>query len=809
MINRYVEKKRKTVFFINFNTLFLVAILLLCQSITFAQFSISGEIIDAETKKSLAGATIVLENTLKGTVADAQGHFNLKPLKQGVYSLKVTYVGFQKSIQVIDLKGSTKVVVLLSKSSFTADEVIVSATRANAKSAMAYSDVSKEDLQKQNLGQDIPQLLNFTPSIVTTSDAGAGVGYTGIRIRGTDATRINVTINGIPLNDAESQGVYWVNMPDLASSVNSVQIQRGVGTSTNGAGAFGASVNVSTNEFRKDPYAEINTSVGSFKTLKNTILLGSGLLNNHFTVDARLSKVNSNGYIDRSSSDLKSFYLSGAYFGKKSFVRLNVFSGKEKTYQAWWGVSQSVIDTNRTYNYYTYPNQTDNYQQDHYQLLTSHQLSSDWTFNVNLHYTYGRGYYEEFKSGDALANYGLPNVVLKDTILKTTNLIRQKWLDNDFYGTTFSFDYQGKKGLSANIGGAWNQYDGRHFGKVIWAEYASTSKPEDHYYDGKALKTDFNIYGKLFYQVSEKLNSFLDLQYRKVDYAISGTESSLTDVSQAAHYNFFNPKVGLTYQINDKTSAYASYSVGNKEPNRTDFDDNLRKVPQAEKLQDIEVGYKAQAGKAAFSANVYYMNYTNQLVLTGKLNDVGSSIRVNVPESYRLGLELQGGLQLNSQLKWNVNATFSSNKIKNFIEQIPMYDADFNFTGYKDNNFQSTAIAFSPSVVAGSQLLFTPVKGLEFGLLTKYVGKQYLDNTSDEGRKLNAYFTNDLRGIYTIKIKGLREISFSVLANNIFSTLYESNGYTYSYYYVGEKTTENYYYPQAKANFMAGISLKF
>lgn len=835
MINRYVEKIRKTVFSTNFNKLFFVGLFLLSQSITYAQFSISGKIIDSETKQGLAGATIVLENTVKGTVSDAQGNYILKPLRKGTYSVKVTYVGFQKSIQIVDLQGDSRLNLELSKSSFTADEVIVNATRANAKSAMAYSDVSKEDLQKQNLGQDIPQLLNFTPSIVTTSDAGAGVGYTGIRIRGTDATRINVTINGIPLNDAESQGVYWVNMPDLASSVNSVQIQRGVGTSTNGAGAFGASVNVSTNEFRKDAYAEVNSSFGSFKTLKNTILVGSGLLNNHFTVDARLSKVTSNGYVDRSSSDLKSFYLSGAYFGKKSFARLNVFSGKEKTYQAWEGVPESrlnndvagmnaFIDRNlydrpadaaallasgRTYNLYTYANQTDNYQQDHYQLLTSHQISSDWTANINFHYTYGRGYYEQYRENQKFSDYGLPNVMVGTSEVKRTNLIRQKWLDNDFYGTTFSFDYQGKKGLTANLGGAWNQYDGRHFGEIIWATYASTSKLGDHYYDGKSLKTDANFYGKVFYQLTEKLNAFLDLQYRQVDYTIQGIDDNRLSIAQDAHYKFFNPKFGLTYQVDNNSSLYASYSVGNKEPNRSDFIDNVGKAPQSEKLQDLELGYKVQSGKAAFAVNGYYMNYTNQLVLTGKLNDVGSPIRINVPESYRLGLELQAGLQLDKAWRINANLTLSNNKIKNFTEQIAMYDADFNFTEYKENKFQSTDIAFSPNVIAGTQILFTPTKGLELGLLSKYVSKQYMDNTTSEDRKLNAYFTNDLRGIYTIKTKGLREISFSVLANNIFNTLYESNGYTYSYYYTTDKITENFYYPQAGTNFMAGISLKF
>lgn len=780
--------------------------LLLLSFSSFSQFTISGKITDLDGKTPLSGATILLANSVRGTQTDAQGRYVLKNVQKGLYLLKVSYVGYEKITQTFDLQKDIVFDYALNKTTFVADEVVVNATRANEKSAMAYSNVSKDDLQKQNLGQDIPQLLNFTPSLVTTSDAGAGVGYTGIRIRGTDATRINVTINGIPLNDAESQGTYWVNTPDLASSVNSVQIQRGVGTSTNGAGAFGASVNISTNEFRKQAYAEVNASFGTFKTLKNTILVGSGLINDAFTFDARLSKITSDGYVDRSASDLKSFYLSGAYFGKKSFVRLNVFSGKEKTYQAWEGVSEEQLKTDRTYNVYTYPNQTDNYQQDHYQLLSSHSLSTAWTLNVNLHYTYGRGYYEQFKTAGKFSSYGLPNVLIGTETIKKTDLVRRKWLDNDFYGTTFSLDYQGKNKLTANIGGALNQYDGRHFGEIIWAQYASTGKLGDHYYDGSAFKTDFNVYGKVYYQVTEKLNAFADLQVRTVNYEIKGKDDNRLDIAQKIDYNFFNPKLGLSYQLGESSSAYASYSVGNKEPNRSDFVDNVGKAPKAETLGDLEVGYKIQQGKAALSLGGYYMNYKNQLVLTGKLNDVGSPIRVNVPESYRMGVEIEAGVQVNKTLRINANATFSQNKINNVTESIFNYDTNAEETL---KTLAKSDIAFSPNVIAGSQILYTPINGIEIGLLSKYVGKQYLDNNTNENRKLNAYFTNDLRMIFTKKGKLFKEVSFSFLVNNIFNTLYESNGYTFSY--ISEKVTytENYYYPQAGINVMGGISLKF
>ena len=779
--------------------------LLFTASFAQAQLSISGKITDAESGKTLSGTTVFLENSTRGTLSNQQGIYRLKNLKSGHYVLKISYLGFEKVSKTVDLQKDQMLDFSLQKTTFVADEVVVNATRANANSAMAYTNVSKDDIEKQNLGQDIPQLLNFTPSLVTTSDAGAGVGYTGIRIRGTDATRINVTINGIPLNDAESQGVYWVNMPDMASSTNSIQIQRGVGTSTNGAGAFGGTVNLSTNEFRKEAYAELNNSFGSFNTLKNTIKVGSGLLKNKFTIDGRLSRISSDGYVDRASSNLKSFYLSGAYFGKKSFVRLNVFSGKEITYQAWEGVPESLLQTNRTFNLYTYENQTDNYRQDHYQLLSSHILSSDWTFNFNLHFTHGEGYYEQFKEADKFSKYGLPNVVNGTTTIKKSDFVRRKWLDNDFYGTTFSFDYQGKDKITANIGGGLNQYDGDHFGEVISVKDAPKVPVGYRWYENNAIKTDFNLYGKINYQLSDKFNAFADLQVRTVAYNMKGIADKLQDISQSSSYSFFNPKLGLTYQAAENTSIYGSYSVGNKEPNRSDFVDNAPKAPLAENLNDIEVGFKTQKSNVAFSVNGYLMNYKNQLILTGKVNDVGEAIRINAPESYRMGVEIETGIQLAKTLKINANATFSSNKIKNFTETVVNYDGGDN----AEIKFTETDIAFSPNTIIGSQILYNPLNDLELVFLSKYVGKQYLDNTTYENRKLNSYFTNDLRAIYTLKGKFVKEVNFSLLVNNIFNTLYESNGYTYSYIAEKQTITENFYYPQAGTNFMFGVNLKF
>jgi len=694
------------------------------------------------------------------------------------------------------------------------NEVVLNATRANQKTGMAFTNVYQKDIKKVNLGQDMPFLLNQLPSVVVSSDAGAGVGYTSIRIRGTDPTRINVTLNGVPYNDSESQGTYWVNMPDFASSAQSIQVQRGVGTSTNGAGAFGASININTLGYEQDAYGETNFTVGSFNTLKTNVLASTGLLNGHFVVDARLSKLSSDGYIDRASSDLKSFYVSAGYYGKYNFVRFNAFSGKEKTYQAWEGVPESLLKTNRTFNSYTYDNQVDDYQQDHYQLISSFKLNNNWTFNPIFHYTKGRGFYEQFKPEDKYSNYGLPNVVTGTTMLMKTDIIRRKWLNNDFYGAAYSLDYQSNKKFSANIGGAWNKYDGDHFGEIIWAKNASTADLRYRWYESNALKTDFNIYIKGYYQMSEALNFFADLQYRNVDYTMKGTGDKRQDITQKSaggvtKYQFFNPKFGMNYQVNKTTSVYASYAVGNKEPSRQDFVDNAPKAPLAENLQDLEVGYRLAGTKLSFDANFYYMNYKNQLVLTGQVNGVGEAIRVNVPKSYRAGLELSATVKLAEKWKLAANTTFSQNKIKDFTETVVNYDGDAD----KINKFAKTDISFSPNLISGGQLFYSPTQNVELAWMTKYVSKQFMDNTSDDDRSLNAFFVNDIRASYTFKPKAERrplfkEFSFSLLVNNIFNHLYESNGYTYSYIYDKQVTTENFYYPQAGTNFLLAVKVR-
>jgi iron complex outermembrane receptor protein len=784
----------------------LIITLILCVQSLFAQ-KIQGIVFDQETKAPLWGASVSIKGSPKGNVTDAKGQFRISASTSEV--LLVSFVGYEPA----EIAATQASQIPLKKSNFLQDEVVVRATRADENSAMAYSNVSAAELGKSNLGLDMPQLLNFTPSIVTTSDAGAGVGYTGIRIRGSDATRVNVTVNGIPINDSESQGTFWVNMPDFASSVNSVQIQRGVGTSTNGAGAFGGSVNMQTNSYEPKAYGEVHASGGSFGTLKTTVKAGSGLLGGKFTVDGRLSRIVSDGFIDRASSNLVSAYFSGGYFGAKSFARFNYFTGNEKTYQSWYGTPESrisgstsamqdYIDRNyltaseadnllksgRTYNYYTYDNQTDNYAQDHFQLITNHRLSEAWNLDLNAHYTYGRGYFEEFKPSADLNTYGIANS------LRSVDVIRRKWLDNDFYGSTFALNYVGSQIFKFTFGGAWNRYVGRHFG-VLQDPF-----PGREWYRSRSQKTDLNLYAKGNINFSAVWNAYVDVQFRTVGYRMLGTADKFLPLDSDNTYSFFNPKFGLTHQISEKSKVYGSVSAGSKEPSRQDFVDNPGAAPRPEYLQDYELGYEQSGIKYAFQLNGYFMNYQDQLVLTGAVNSTGDAIRKNVDASYRLGVEVSLNYQISKRLLWNGNVTLSQNRIQHFKEEIIDYDTYDQAIIHHEN----TDIAYSPAVIAGNTLTYA-VGSFEASLLSKYVGKQFLDNTANEARSIKAYTTQDIRLKYTMK-KGP---AFTLLLNNVLNEMYSSNGYTYSYRYAGATTTENFYYPQAGFNFLLGASLRF
>jgi iron complex outermembrane receptor protein len=797
-----------------------------------AQFSISGTVKDS-LSHPIIGATVRIAETFKGVFTDNNGKYKLSNLKEGDYIIEVSFIGYEtQKYNVSGLSAAIEVNFELKKSTTSLGEVIVSGTRVKEDAPFAHTNISNQDFEKNNLGQDIPILLQSSVSVVSTSDAGAGVGYTGFRLRGSDATRINVTINGIPLNDAESQGVYWVNMPDFASSTENIQIQRGVGSSTNGAGAFGGSVNLQTSELKEKAYGEISGSYGSFNTHKETVKFGTGLINKRWAFDGRISDVQSDGYIDRATSSLKSYYLSGGYYGKKLSIKAITFSGKERTYQSWWGTPQSRVEGNkdamethaannwldssqtynllnsgRTYNYYEYENEVDNYQQDHYQLHFSNQFNEKLNATVAFHYTYGRGYFEQFKKQDKFSKYGLSDLIIgADTITKT-DLIRRRWLDNEFYGATYNLNYKSNK-VKVTFGGAYNIYNGDHFGEIVWAEFANGSDIRDQYYGNNGLKKDFNSYLKVGYTIAEKTTLFADLQVRTIDYSASGIDNNLSTILIDTNFVFFNPKAGVSHQFSDKIRIYASAAVGNKEPSRNDFIDNAKdKQPKHETLLDYELGADFKFKKVIIQGNFYYMDYTNQLILTGELNDVGSSIRANVDKSYRTGFELQTSFLISKKIKLNLNATYSQNKIQNFTEVLYDY-TNWGNTVVVENNYTNTDIAFSPNVIGAVSIEYNPFKGINLMLQTKYVGDQFLDNTSNSERKIDAYQTVDARLSYTIFPKKMKEISFNILANNILNTLYSSNGYTYSYI-VGETITENFYYPQAGSNFLVGMTVKF
>ena len=798
-----------------------------------AQHHFSGSVKDT-SGTTVPGIGITIDQSYKGTYTNAEGDFNLKNLADGTYPITISSIGYEIQFDTITIKGQdlTKTYIITPKT-YVTDEVVIKSSRAGVNAPTTYSDLSKSEIEEQNFGQDLPFLLDITPSTVVTSDAGAGVGYTGIRIRGVDPTRTNVTINGIPVNDPESHGVWWVNMPDFASSVSSLQVQRGVGTSTNGSGAFGASINMQTNEFHEKPYAEIANSYGSFNTFKNTIMAGTGLLNKRFSVDARLSQIQSDGYIDRASADLKSYYLAGAYYGDKTTIKANLFSGKEITYQSWYGTPEAVFkqdqqgiedyiarnwlegtpdatnlrNAGRTYNFYTYDNEVDNYGQDHYQLHLVHQFNKKLSANISGHYTYGRGFYEQYRTDDDLADYNLDPVLVGTDTITSTDLIRRRWLDNHFYGVVYALNYKSLKGFDLTYGGAANTYEGTHFGEIIWARFASDSEIRDRYYDNYANKAEVNNYLKMNYEKKDFL-FYLDLQHRYIHYQFQGQtaqNNEIFPVTRKVHYNFFNPKAGVSYRINDQNKLYLSYSVANREPVRNDFvQSSAQSTPVPEQLQNLEVGHQWKSQKTFLKSNFYLMNYRNQLVLTGEINDVGAYNRTNIDRSYRYGLELEGGFKAHKTLTIGGNMTWSENKIVEFTEYIDDYDNG----GQLEIQHQNTDIAFSPNLIAGGMITWTPGKYFEFALLPKYVGRQFLDNTGDKARSIDPYTVTNFRAQFTIKDKLFRELQIGLLVNNLFDVDYASNGYTFSYI-AGGSVTENFYYPQAGTNFLANLVVKF
>jgi iron complex outermembrane receptor protein len=799
-----------------------------------AQSSLSGH-VKSDKGEPVPFAVIGIKNTQLSATTDAEGAYRFRYVKNGTYVVTTKSIGYLEKNDTVSVSGDLTINPVLIESSRQLDEVVVDATRVNNDNGMAYNNIDSETLKKQNVGLDAPYMLNQLPGVVVNSDAGAGIGYTGIRIRGSDGTRINVTINGVPVNDAESQGVYFVDMPDLVSSTNNIQVQRGVGASSNGAGAFGASVNFQTNQLHEKPYANVISTAGSYNTFRNTLAAGTGLLNNKFTLDARASSITSDGYIDRASSNLQSYYLAAGYYGKKTVIKLINFLGQEKTGQAWNYVPEdSIKNGNRTYNsngQYVdangvtryYKNETDNYKQNNFQLHVIHQVNNRLSFNVTGHYTKGSGYYEEYKQDQNFADYNLtPPPILHagdSTQVTTTDLVRRLWLDNNFAGGIFNVNYKQSSKLGFTLGGGYNTYYGKHFGRLMWAQYASNSDIDYQYSLYTTNKNDGNIYLKTNYKPVSNLNLFVDLQARQVAYRYFGYADPLDQTYQNQSYTFFNPKMGLSYDASSRLNVYASLSVANKEPSGDDLTKNTPQFrPTSEQLVDLEAGVKYTYKKIYFAANFYNMQYNNQLVLNGQIDNVGNAKHVNVPNSYRRGIELEVNANLNKYFSLGGNLALSQNKIKTFTEYL---DSSYTYndasgvqqTGYSDQQtkivHKNTDISYSPNVVSSIVFTIKPVRNLEIAFINKYVSRQYLDNTSNVDRSIHAYNVVGARVNYTIKTSLIPEISFMLTINNILSTKYETNGYTYGSYVNANIVNANNLAPAAPVNFLGGVSLRF
>lgn len=793
--------------------------------------NLKGYILD-EKGDPVPGATVKIEDSFLTRITNSSGEFIFNNLKGGNYRILVTFLGYENwSGQVEITDKDVNLEIRLSILENLTEEVVVKALRAGTKTPVPTTEIDKKELQKNNLGQDVPYLLSILPSVTTSSDGGLGIGYSKLSVRGTDMTRINVTVNGIPLNDAESHGVYWVDLPDLSSSVENIQIQRGVGSSTIGAGAFGANINFMTNRLQKEAYGQIAGSYGSYNSSKITVKAGTGLINKHFAFDLRLSKIHSDGFIDRARTDMQSFYSSGSYTDSKTLLKINVFSGKEETYQAWNGIPKVRLENDvegmmryqdhwlyseeetqhmlnsgsRTYNIYTYKNEIDHYKQSHYQAFLSRDLNHGLFLNLAVNYTKGKGYYEQFRDDDELSDYLIEPVIIGSDSIESTDLIRRKWLDNDFYVVNLSIDYQ-KRNFKSVIGGSFQDYFGRHYGTVIWARYAGNSELDHQWYYNTGDKTEINLYSKLEYLFADKLNGYLDLQLRKVNYTIKGTDDNLLDIGQKHDFNFFNPKIGLNYSFDDQQSVYFTFGIANREPSRTDFKDAIGgNKPNPESMYDYELGYTYRSNGYFFNANLYYMDYENQLVKTGKINDVGDAIMVNIPESYRTGIELAFLISFNSFATWKANASFSKNKIRELTEYVDNWDDG----GQNEIKLEGTDLSFSPPLIIGSELEIKPFKGFHIALISKYVGRQYIDNTSSNDRMLDAYFVNNVRLNYEILPGKFKSIEIQLILNNLFNVEYETDAWVYRYYLGGSYYNMDGYFPQAGRNIMAGLILQF
>ncbi|MGK0453927.1 MAG: iron complex outermembrane receptor protein [Paraglaciecola sp.] len=762
-------------------------------------FELSGKVID-KNKDPLPGASILVKELKKGTSADFDGNFSFE-LEKGTYTIEVSFLGYKTISEKVTLSKDEEYVIQLNSDETVLDEVLVSAVRANTDIPVTFSNLSKKEIAKRNLGQDIPILLNYMPSVVSSSDAGAGVGYTYMTVRGSNSERINVTVNGIPYNDAESHGTFWVNLGDFASSTESLQLQRGVGTSTNGSGAFGASLNILTDAVSEEAFGEISNSFGSFNTRKHTVKFSTGKINDHIEIAGRLSNISSDGYVDRAFADLKSYFLQGSYTDENTLIKAITFGGKEQTYQAWFGLTADQLAEDRRQNPYTYDNETDNYEQNHYQLHWNEQLNENWSTTLGLNYTKGAGYFEQFKDGEDAADFN--NLIADDS-----DVIVRRWLDNDFYVVNFNTNYKTDK-INFITGISYSNYTGDHFGEVIWgSDLAANVNIRDRYYFSDATKTDFSAFAKVTFDISEKLSGYADLQGRFVGYQTKGITPDIVPIDVDRNFSFFNPKFGFTYNIDQNNNLYTSFAVANREPNRNDFENG---VSTPETLNNFEFGWRIKDENIKINTNIYYMDYTNQLVLTGAIDDVGQQIRANSESSYRLGLEIDADIRLSEQLSLRPNAAFSTNKNRDFSIL-----RDGNSTPQSLGN---TDISFSPDIIIGNMFTYMPSENLQFTFLTKYVGAQFMSNFSSaisDTDVLDSFFTSDLNVVYEIKTnKIFKSITFTALVNNIFNEEFVNRGYyftfddTWSTPGVTETVDGAGYFPQATRNFLVGVTMRF
>lgn len=800
-----------------YKKLFLLAASLSFSAFSFAQKSYSLLVQDS-AQQPIAGASIGIDGIIFGQSNEA-GVFRFESHNKDA-RISVRMLGFESFSQKLIL--TENLTVNLKKSQYLAEEVLVAATRVQKNQAGTYTMLSRTQIERSNTGQDLPYILNQTPGVVITSDAGLGIGYTGIRIRGTDPTRTNLSINGVPLNDAESQGTFTVNIPDFASSVENIQVQRGVGSSNNGAGAFGAAINIQTDEFNDSASAEVNTTFGALNvgdyfrnpvSEKYTLKFNTGLLNKHWNLSARLSKIKSDGFIDNSAADLQSYFVSAGYKDEKNLLKINVFSGREKTFLAWNGVPQDSLESNRTFNPIAadYADQYDQYQQDHFQIFETYRLNSRNTFSLGLHYTHGEGFFQEFRFDQSFSAYGIDTLFTGSDTINSSDLIRRRWLKNDFTGVVYNWEHQLNSNINFILGGAANTYKGEHFGEVTWAKFAGSMQPNQRYYTGYGDKNEINNYLKLNYRKAG-LSGFVDLQLRFVDYQIYGITKDLINLDLDNQFTFFNPKFGVAFNSIDNSQLYLNAGIANKEPNRDDFINAAinNSTPKAERLYNAELGWKSRLQKVQYEIVAYYMYYQNQLVLTGEVNNVGEYLRINTPESYRAGLEMMASWNYSNRLFVSGNIALSQNKITSFDEVLYNYDANFNSLGTVLVKHDNTDIAFSPNLVSAAQLRYKVYGNLFANWESKFVSDQYLDNTSNTDRQLEAFTVSDVSLDYNLVVKKyIPQLNLSFRVNNLFNAMYAPNGYTFSYLIEGAEVRSNFYYPQAGRNYLFSMNFKF